>query len=287
MNLQHLRTFLAAYRAGSISGGANALGVAQAAASAQVRSLETEIGKPLFERHARGVRPTAVAEELARAIGGGLDRAEAAFEGLRARSDELRGTVGIAGPAEFTGTTLPPVIASLARSGIDVRLRLGGREAIYGWLASGEADLAIVASEPDDPALAHEVIATERLVLVAGPSLGLHGPPSADWPWLAYDEGLPLVRSVLDAYDPRMAASVKAHIVVPSLTILRDLAIEGAGATVLPDYLCADAIGRGTLVRCDPDGPAPENALRLAWRREAMRHPRNQFARDHVRAVFG
>ena len=286
MNLNHLRTFLAAYRAGSISGGANTLGVAQAAASAQVRSLETEIGKPLFERHARGVRPTAVADELARTVGGGLDRAEAAFEGLRARSDELRGTVRIAGPAEFTGATMPPLLAAIARTGIDVRLQLGGRDAIYDWLATNEVDLAIVASEPDDAALAHEVIATERFVLVANPSLGLAGAPSADWPWLAYDEGLPLVRRVLDAYDPRMAGSVKARIVVPSLTVLRDLAIEGAGATVLPAYLCEEATAVGRLARCDPNGPAPTNDVRLAWRREAMRHPRNQFVRDQIRAAF-
>lgn len=282
MNLHHLRTFMGVYRASSISKAANTLGIAQPAASAQLRSLEQELGKPLFTRHARGVRPTAVADELARAIGSRLDGAEAAFESLRSRSDSLVGTIHLAGPAEFMGSRMPAVLISLAIAGIDVRVRLGGRDAIYGWLAAGEIDIAITASEPDDAALGHEVVATERLLLVAAPRLDLSGPPESDWPWLAYDETLPLIRSVLNAFDPDLANGARARIVVPSLTILRELAIEGAGVTVLPDYLCEACLGSGRLVRVATGMPAPINALHLVWRKSALRHPRNVFARDRI-----
>lgn len=283
MNLHHLRTFVAVWRSGSISKAAETLGIAQPAASAQIRSLETELGKPLFTRHARGVRSTPVADELARTIGGRLDGAEAAFERLRARSSLLEGIVHVAGPAEFVGARMLGIFTSLLDTGIDVRARLGGRDAIYAWLERGEIDLAITASEPADPALGHEVVFTERLLLVASPKLGLAGDPATAWPWLAYDEDLPLIRVLLRDLDPTLLSSASIRLTVPSLTLLRDLAIAGAGVTVMPDYLCRDALAEGRLSRVNPDLPVPANDLRLVWRREAMRHPRVVFARDRIR----
>lgn len=283
MNLHHLRTFVAVWRSGSISKAAETLGIAQPAASAQIRSLETELGKPLFTRHARGVRSTPIADELARTIGHRLDGAEAAFERLRAHSSMLNGIVHIAGPAEFVGAQMPGIFASLLETGIDVRARLGGRDAIYGWFERGEVDLAITASEPADPALGHEAAFTERLLLVASPKLGLTGDPSEDWPWLAYDEDLPLLRVMLHDLDPALLSSASIRLTVPSLTVLRDLAIAGAGVTVMPDYLCRDALASGRLALVNPDGAMPTNELHLVWRKAAMRHPRVLFARDRIR----
>ena len=52
------RTFLAAHRSGSVSAAARMLGLAQSSVTAQLQTLERHMGEPLFERHARGIRPT-------------------------------------------------------------------------------------------------------------------------------------------------------------------------------------------------------------------------------------
>ncbi|MEO1018262.1 MAG: LysR family transcriptional regulator, partial [Pseudomonadota bacterium] len=197
MNMHHLRTFVAVWRAGSIAKACDGLGLTQPAASGQIKALEATLGKTLFRRHTRGVEPTLVADELARAIGNRLDAAEAAFERLRARSSLLEGTVHFGGPAEFVGAKMPQVFTALLQTGIDIRVRLGGRDALYNWLATEEIDIAITASEPGDPALGFEPVFEERLLLVASPRLGLEGAPQPDWPWLAYDETMPLVRTYL------------------------------------------------------------------------------------------
>lgn len=283
MNLHQLRTFVGVYRAGSISRAAELLGIAQPAASAHIRALEGELGKPLFTRHARGVGPTAVADELARAVGSQLDGAEAAFERLRDRSRSIEGTVHMAGPPEFCGVRLPPVLAAFAETGIDIRLRLGGRDEIYRWLADEETDLAITASEPQGPALGHQVIAEERLLAVAAPRLAGQGGGAERLPWLAYDENLPLIRQLLAVWQPDLIDRLRLRLVVPSLTLLRDLAIEGAGATVLPDYLCADALARGELVTLSDAAASAANRLYLVWRLNALRQARVVFARDLIR----
>lgn len=59
MELRHLRYAVAVADAGSMTRAAQALHVVQQALSQQIADLERELNVRLFERHARGVRPTA------------------------------------------------------------------------------------------------------------------------------------------------------------------------------------------------------------------------------------
>ena len=58
MTIQQLQYALAVYKAGSISGAAATLYIAQPNLSGMIRSLEEELGYPLFVRTSRGVKPT-------------------------------------------------------------------------------------------------------------------------------------------------------------------------------------------------------------------------------------
>ena len=58
MTVQQLQYALAVYRAGSISGAAANLYIAQPNLSGIIRSLEEELGYPIFVRTSRGVQPT-------------------------------------------------------------------------------------------------------------------------------------------------------------------------------------------------------------------------------------
>ncbi len=278
MNLNHLRTFVEVWRTRSISRASDNLNITQPAASAQIRSLETELGHALFRRHTRGVEPTMVANELAHALGGRLDGAEAAFERLRLRSEVVCGVVHFAGPSEFTGFAMPPVAAALTAQGIELHIRLGGRDAIYRWFADEAIELAITASEPTDPALGYQPVFEERLSVVAAPHLDLKSVPRVDWPWLAYDETLPLIRSYLATVHADIPA--RPALLAGSLTFLRDAAIAGTGVTVLPDYLCEAAIRQGQLVHADPAHRPSVNRIFLVWRKAALRMPRVVLARD-------
>ena len=58
MTIQQLQYALAVYKAGSISGAAATLYIAQPNLSGMIRSLEEELGYPIFVRTSRGVKPT-------------------------------------------------------------------------------------------------------------------------------------------------------------------------------------------------------------------------------------
>jgi DNA-binding transcriptional LysR family regulator len=279
-----LRTFLAAYRLGSLSAAARELAITQSSASDHLKALEAAHGKPLLVRAARGVTPTEAGHDLALASGEAMDVIERSLAALRARGAPLGGIVTLAGPGEYLGEQVLPRLAGLQDRGVRLRLMVGNREAIYARLASGEADLAVTASQPTDRALDFTRIGTERFVLVASPMLAaLIGKPDptrlSAHACLAYDEERPLIRDLFrHAYNA--TPSAVPAVIAPDLRILLRLALAGRGWTVLPDYLCALPIAEGKLVTLLAPDAGPSNALNLVWRRSALREQRVALARD-------
>ncbi|NEC21079.1 LysR family transcriptional regulator, partial [Streptomyces parvus] len=72
-DLNLLRTFLAVHRSGSFTAAARLLGLSQPTVTAQMRSLERQVGRELFERLPRGVAPSPYADELAARVVAPLD----------------------------------------------------------------------------------------------------------------------------------------------------------------------------------------------------------------------
>jgi DNA-binding transcriptional LysR family regulator len=286
--LVYLRTFLDAYRSGSLTRAANRLGITQPAASAHIQSLEIAFGKMLFTRQARGVTPTAAADDLARTIAPHLDALEAGLDSLRLRPGSLQGTVHIAGPVEFLSVRLVPMVLPLQAQGLKIRFQMGNRDRIRVLLNEGAVDFAITTSRPDSGVQGHVEIGREKLLLVAGPEIArqikgrsLTAALLEELPCLAYDEHLPLVREFIQAvfgHTPLYQAIFTA----PDLRLIANAVAEGAGWTVLPDYLAEDYLAAGTMVELPTIRPGPENLLYLVWNKGASRHPRIAYVRDHI-----
>ncbi|MBK1660213.1 LysR family transcriptional regulator [Paracraurococcus ruber] len=286
MSLAHLRTFIEVYRRRSLTGAARMLGLTQPAVSQQVASLETLLGRPLFERHARGVRPTAVADDLAASLGDRLDQAEAALASVRARSTRLSGTVHLAAPSEYLAERVAGRLKPLVEAGLELRLHVGGKDALYAMLLDDRVHLALTASRLEDRRLAYQRVGTERLVAVAAPAEArriLAKPRLADGlnacPLLAYDLDRPLIRAWLDAngLGPPTQLPVAT---APDLRAIRAMLRAGLGWSVLPDYLLRADLRDGVLVEIPAPATTPENAFHLVWVRSALRHPRVAAARD-------
>ena len=66
MKLSHIRDVLAVAELGSLRKAARHLGIAQPAITRSIQEIEHEFGAPFFERHARGVRLTAIGDVFVR-----------------------------------------------------------------------------------------------------------------------------------------------------------------------------------------------------------------------------
>ena len=121
------------------------LGLTQPALTKALRELESLLGAPLFERHARGVRPTpagAAAARVARTALADLRR----FEALQAGEGAREGAVVDLGVLPVAAVGLLPAIIRRARleaPQLQVRMREGRTEELLRLLQSGEIDLAL------------------------------------------------------------------------------------------------------------------------------------------------
>ncbi|MER6062087.1 LysR family transcriptional regulator [Streptomyces sp. NPDC001792] len=267
MDLALLRTFVTVHRAGSFTRAAALLGLSQPAVTSQIRTLERQLGKPLFLRQARGVTPTTIGDELAHKAAPHLDAlVEIAESGLDDESS-LR-TLHLAGPPEFTAERALPALTELTGDdgqGFALRASFGTAEEALEGLASGHHDLAISTARPRGALLTATPLCDEEHVLVAAPrwlerigaeALRLKGAPALeDLPVVEVHESLPFVsRYWASVFDSRPAAS--GTVIVPDLRAVLACAIAGAGLAVLPRYLCAPALADGTIATLH-DPPVP------------------------------
>jgi len=265
MDLTLLRTFVTVHRAGSFTRAAALLGLSQPAVTSQIRTLERQLGRPLFLRRARGVTPTAVGDELAHRAAPHLD---ALVDIVEVGLDEDSGarTLHLAGPPEFTSLRALPALTPLISQGLALRSTFAANteEALEG-LAAGHHDLAITTARPRGGLLTSTALCDEEHVLVAAPRwAGRLGPGALrhkgsvvleQLPVVEVHESLPLVsRYWTTVFDSRPAAS--GAVIAPDLRAVLECTAAGAGLAVLPRYLCESALERGEVVALlDPPMP--------------------------------
>lgn len=290
--LAQLRTFIEAYRLGSLTKAAESLGITQPAVSSHIRTLEVQLKKKLFTRHARGIDPTAIAHDLARSIGSHIDSIEIGFNKVQARASSIAGTIHMAAPGEFLNARLAPALAVLINHDIKVRIHPGGKETIYSLLDDGAIDLAITASQPSSRALGYAEIEKETFVLVAAPSWVKRHLTKPILPTqlltqslIAYDEDLPLIRQYFEQVFS-IQIDVQPAAIVGDLRMVLALILEEQGYSVLPKYLCKNQLKDGSLTLLHQPLNPPTNKLYLVWNRGNLRHPRVVFARESLLKEF-
>ncbi|MET9957959.1 LysR family transcriptional regulator [Streptomyces sp. NPDC006326] len=260
MDLALLRTFVAVHRAGSFTRAAALLGLSQPAVTSQIRTLERQLGRPLFHRRARGVTPTAVGDELAHKAAPHLDALLRITEVEREAAGALR-TLHLAGPPEFLSLRVLPALAPLVGQGHTLRTALlTGTEEILDGLASGHHDLVVTTARPRGALFSATPLCDEEHVLVTAPywaalidpdRLRDKGPAALDGiPLVEVHESLPLVtRYWATVFETRPGTRPDAATVVaPDLRAVLECVRSGSGLAVLPRYLCQDALDRGQIV---------------------------------------
>ncbi|RSM96608.1 LysR family transcriptional regulator [Nonomuraea sp. WAC 01424] len=288
LSLDLLRTFLAVHRTGSITAAAQTLGLSQPAVTAQVKTLEATLDRPLFDRLPRGVAPTPAAAELARRIAPALDALDE-VAGSELPSDEA---VHLGGPAEFLCEVVMPMLAPLVRDGLRLRTTLGLADDLLADLAAGRLDLVLSTIRPRVRGVRADPVYDEEFVLVAAPSLAATLPPGrvgpkelATVPMVAYAEDLPIVRRYWRTVFGRRP-SMAAQVVIPDLRGVLSAVRAGTGVSVLPAYLCRRDLAEGTLVVLAEPAEPPINTGYLAVRSGALARTAVARVRAHLLEAF-
>jgi DNA-binding transcriptional LysR family regulator len=169
MTLVGLRVVHEVARQGSFSAAAVSLGYTQSAVSRQVGAMESAAGTTLFERLARGVRPTAAGEVVARRAARILGEVDGALEEVSGVRDRLAGRLVISGFPSAAAVLLPRAIALLGRRHPDLQVELqeAASPVQLRRLRAGRIEVALMATgevvpERDLAGLRHEAVVIPR-----------------------------------------------------------------------------------------------------------------------------
>ncbi|MFJ6085521.1 LysR family transcriptional regulator [Streptomyces sp. NPDC092369] len=289
MDLALLRTFVTVHRAGSFTRAAALLGLSQPAVTSQIRTLERQLGRPLFLRQARGVTPTSIGDELAHKAAPHLDALVEITETGLDEDSSLR-TLHLAGPREFTAERALPALTELTgedSQSFALRASFGNAEETLEGLAAGHHDLAISTARPRGALLTATPLCDEEHVLVAAPGLAerIPGKPRRkgalaleNVPVIEVHESLPFVSrywaAVFDSRPP-----TPGTVIVPDLRAVLACAVAGAGLAVLPRYLCAAALEHGDVLALHDPAVPPLRTYFLVVRTGTLAMP--HIARAH------
>lgn len=241
---------------GSISGAARALGMPKSSVSRSLVRLESVAGAALVERSTRHLRLTDAGNLLlhhARRILDDVGEAENALSGM---IGVPRGTLHVNAPFTFTVGLLTPMLPEFLARYPEVRVSLFVESRPADTFAR-DADVAIRIGPLRDSEFIARKLATIKLLLCASPAyLSAHGSPQTINDLAAHS-----LLSMVDrrfTWRFRLPSGTMEEIeftpgtVVSEPAAAQTLLIGGAGIGRLPDYLVADALARGSLVRVLP-----------------------------------
>lgn len=172
MNLHNLKIFCAVAQRRSVTAAAADLLLSQPAVSLQVKTLEKELGLPLFERGGAGLRLTQAGETLYRSALAILNAKDEAERGIAELRDGTRGRLILGAGTTGGMYVLPPILRAYKRlwPETEILLHIGTTDQVIEKLLQNVIDMGVVGGPIEDRRLVVEPICSDELVLIAAPS---------------------------------------------------------------------------------------------------------------------
>jgi LysR family transcriptional activator of nhaA len=251
MNFHHLQYFWAVARDGNLTRTARRLRVAPSALSSQIRQLEAQLGRPLFEREGRGLALTeageialAYAEDI---FAAGRELVVTLDEGRR-RQQVLRVGAVATLSRNFQRSFVRPL---LGQGNVRLRLSAGSLEELLDGLAAHALDVVLSnRAAPGGPerGFRSRRLARQPVSLVSTRRLEGFSIPGdlGRWPMILPGPASE-VRSEFDALCERLGVRVRVLAEVDDMATMRVLARDGDALALVPSVVVRDELRDGVL----------------------------------------
>ncbi len=166
-SVSSLRLVTTILQLGKLTSAADELHMSQSAASHALKSLESQLGSPLFRREREGLRLTEAGQRLCPLI----EAALSSLERIRIEAARLpaleTGNLRIAAVASLLGTILPPILREYSNRypGVELSIFEGTDDEVLAWIRSGVAHIGFAAL-PVDGVESEEIARDEWLALI-------------------------------------------------------------------------------------------------------------------------
>ncbi|GGH14502.1 LysR family transcriptional regulator [Sphingobacterium alkalisoli] len=282
-NLEWLRTFKAIYDTGTLSAAAQELFISQPGVSLHLGSLEAFTGDKLFDRSARRMVPTEKGKMLYNCILEPLKKLEAAEQHFHKRTQPDRATISVGMCFETFQYTLEEHINELP---FNLIIKFGEYPQMQQDLDNGLLDLIVTPQKGSQQNLEYRPFTKERIVLIAG--------GNTDTQEIERLLGANDLKQVVQLLKQELWYSTAADMehlknfwiknfgkhpdfspnyIVPNISSIIRCLSDCVGFSVVPDFLCCEAIAAGK-VKLLWEGNTPlENTLYFGTRKKTMYQP--------------
>lgn len=241
MDLKQLKALVTVVDAGSVTKASQLLHLVQPAVTRQIKTLETELGVPLFDRTRQGMVPTEAGAALAERARRALNELERARAEIRPNPGPVTG-IATVGLLESTLEVLAePLVERLRRRhpGIELRLLTAYSGHLQQWLDDGDVDVSLLYNLRSSPSLHVRPLLREQLWAVAVPAAGLRlEQPVAVTRMSAEPMVLTVaghgLRALVDQACVRADIRPQISIETNSMRLQKKLVLAGHGWTILP-----------------------------------------------------
>jgi DNA-binding transcriptional LysR family regulator len=274
-DVRDLRAFALVCDLESVTAAADLMGESKATTSRRITRLETALGTALLRRSPRAVEPTDEGTSYRARVAHVLELlgdANALAKGARATpSGQLRVT-----SLPGLNDTLAPALAqfSAAFADVAVSVHIGSR---FVDIEAEQFDVAVrgAAKLPDSSLVAHrvDVDGLDRIVVAAPSYLATHRAPRRPEDLAAHRvvaaKDATTMSSVVftrQGKEERVGVDVPISMASTDIGLVRDIAVAGAGVSILPRMLVERQLDTGRLVHLLPGLVVPGLSLYLIHR---------------------
>lgn len=282
-HLRRLAYFVAVVETGSFTAAAERLGITKAVVSQQVARLERECRTSLLVRTTRKVRTTELGQAFYQRCAAILRDTDDAFDALTDTAAEPSGLLRLTAPLDYGVRVVVPAIAAFTRRypGCKVDAILSDQTLD---LMTANIELAIRVGWLAESSLQARKIGAFRQLLVAPSTMtaqlaGLTAPQDiAALPFVANTALRDHQRwHFAHATHAPQSVDVQPGIFLDATLAVREAVCQGAGISVLPDYVVADDLAAGRLLHVLPQWQLPSGGIHAVF-------PATRFRPAKVRA---
>lgn len=279
-NLEWLRTFKAIYETGTLSAAAQELYISQPGVSLHLNSLEAYTGYKLFDRQARRMVPTEKGKMIYNFILDPLLKLEVAEQQFHKRTQVERATISVGMCFETFQYTLEEYISELP---FNLIIKFGLYKQMQEDLDHGLLDLIVTSRSGNQKNLLYQPFSREKIVLIAGSNTD-----TTELDRLLAAGNLKEAVGYLKNQLWYSTAADMDHLkdfwmrhfgerpdfspnyIVPNISSIIRCLSNSEGYSVVPDFLCREAVESGKIVLVWEGDEPLENTLYFGTRKKTM-----------------
>jgi len=246
MDLNALVDFALVATHGGLGKASRASGRSKATLSRHIADLEQQLGVRLIERSPRGLRLTEAGDMLMARTSGSINEVVEAMTSVREGISVPRGHLRVASPVLFSQLTMGRIAAEFCAAYPEITLEVVAEDRMVD-LVEEHYDVAIRINPRPDSSLTGRCFAEDRQIVVAAPSVTLPQPGLVTQvPAIVFGNAQP---SLWKLDDGRLVIEPLPRLRFSSFLMIRDAAIAGGGAAIIPQSIVGNALARGDLVQ--------------------------------------